>query len=111
MHAAVRDPNPVVFLENEVMYNVKFEVSDAVMSPDFMIPIGKAKIMRAGEHVTIVAFARMVHLALQAAEELAKEGISAEVINLRTIKPLDRETIINSLKKTNHIVSVEEGWP
>lgn len=108
LKAAIRDPNPVVFLENELLYGTSFEVP---ASDDFVLPIGKAKIERAGTDVTITAFSRMVGLALEAAELLAAEGISAEVINLRTIRPLDTQTIINSVKKTNRIVSVEEGWP
>jgi pyruvate dehydrogenase E1 component beta subunit len=108
LKAAIRDPNPVVFLENEMLYGQSFEVPD---DPDFIIPIGKAKIERAGTDVTITAFSRMVGVALQAAEMLAEQGISAEVINLRTIRPLDVETIADSVRKTNRLVSVEEGWP
>ena len=108
LKAAIRDPNPVVFLENELMYGATFDVPE---SEDFVIPIGKAKIERAGTDVTITAFSRMVGFALEAAEKLAEEGISAEVINLRTIRPLDTATIVNSVMKTNRIVSVEEGWP
>jgi len=108
LKAAIRDPNPVVFLENEILYGQSFEVP---ASDDFVLPIGKAKIERAGTDVTIAAFSRMVGFALEAAELLAADGISAEVINLRSIRPLDRETIINSVQKTNRIVSVEEGWP
>lgn len=108
LKAAIRDPNPVVFLENELLYGTTFDVPE---SDDFVIPIGKAKIERAGTDVTITAFSRMVGLALEAAELLAAEGISAEVINLRTIRPLDTQTIVNSVKKTNRIVNVEEGWP
>jgi pyruvate dehydrogenase E1 component beta subunit len=89
------------------MYGQSFEIP---ADPDFTIPIGKAKIERKGEHVTITAFSRMVGVALQAAEKLAEQGISAEVINLRTLRPLDTETIVNSVKKTNRLVSVEEGW-
>ena len=107
MKAAIRDPNPVVVLENEIMYGQSFEVPT---DEDFVIPIGRAKIERAGTDVTIVAFSIMVGKALEAAEKLAEQGISAEVINLRTIRPLDRYTIIESVKKTNRIVSVEEGW-
>ena len=107
LKAAIRDPNPVVFLENEMMYGQSFEVPT---DPEFVLPIGKAKIERAGTDVTITAFSRMVGVALQAAEKLAEQGISAEVINLRTIRPLDIETIANSVKKTNRLVSVEEGW-
>ena len=108
LKAAIRDPNPVVFLENELMYGATFDVPE---SDDFVLPIGKAKIERAGTDVTITAFSRMVGFALEAAEKLAEEGISAEVINLRTIRPLDTATIVNSVMKTNRIVSVEEGWP
>ena len=108
LKAAIRDPNPVVFLENEILYGQSFEVPE---DEEFVLPIGKAKIERAGKDVTITAFSIMVGHALAAAEELAKEGIDAEVINLRTIRPLDTATIVNSVKKTNRLVSVEEGWP
>lgn len=108
MKAAIRDPNPVVFLENEMMYGQSFDVPT---DEDYIIPIGRAKIERSGSDVTITAFSINVGKALKAAEELAEQGIDAEVINLRTIRPLDRWTILESVKKTNHIVSVEEGWP
>jgi pyruvate dehydrogenase E1 component beta subunit len=108
LRAAIRDPNPVIFLENEILYGHTF---DCPTSDDFVLPIGKAKIEREGTDVTIVAFSIMVDVALKAAEALAEDGISAEVINLRTIRPLDVETIIASVKKTNRVVSVEEGWP
>jgi len=108
MKAAIRDPNPVVFLENEIMYGQSFDVPT---DPDYVIPLGRAKIEREGSDVTIVAFSIMVGKAMQAAEKLAEEGISAEVINLRTIRPLDRHTILESVKKTNRIVSCEEGFP
>jgi pyruvate dehydrogenase E1 component beta subunit len=108
LKSAIRDPNPVVFLENELVYGQSFDVPD---DPDFTIPIGKAKIERAGSHVTITAYSRMVQVALDAAQLLAAEGIEAEVINLRTIRPLDVATIVASVQKTNRIVSVEEGWP
>ncbi len=108
LKAAIRDPNPVIFLENEILYGEKFEVPD---DEDFVLPIGKAEVVREGEDVTIVAFSIMVGKALKAAEKLAEEGISAEVIDLRTIRPLDVETIVDSVKKTNRIISVEEGWP
>ena len=108
MKAAIRDPNPVVILENEIMYGQSFEVPT---DEDYVIPIGRAKIEREGKDVTIVAFSIMVGKALKAAEMLAEQGIDAEVINLRTIRPLDRHTILESVKKTNRIVSVEEGWP
>jgi pyruvate dehydrogenase E1 component beta subunit len=108
LRAAIRDPNPVIFLENEMLYGHSFECPT---SEDFVLPIGKAKIERAGSDVTIVAFAMMVDVALKAAEVLAEQNISAEVINLRSIRPLDVETIVKSVKKTNRVVSVEEGWP
>ena len=107
LKAAIRDPNPVIFLENEILYGQSFDVPE---DPDFVLPIGKAKIERAGKDVTIVAFSIMVGKALHAAEELAKLGIDAEVINLRSLRPFDTETIVNSIKKTNRLVSVEEGW-
>nr|WP_294917743.1 pyruvate dehydrogenase complex E1 component subunit beta [uncultured Neokomagataea sp.] len=108
LRAAIRDPNPVVVLENEILYGQKFPCPE---DEDFIVPIGKAKIEREGKDVTLVAFSIMVGVALEAAAKLAEEGIEAEVINLRTIRPLDTETIINSVKKTNRVVSVEEGWP
>jgi pyruvate dehydrogenase E1 component beta subunit len=108
LKAAIRDPNPVVFLEHELVYGESFAVPD---DPEFIVPIGRARIARAGEHVTITAFSRMVKLAMQAAEELEKAGISAEVIDLRTLRPFDVETVVASVKKTNRIVAVEEGWP
>jgi pyruvate dehydrogenase E1 component beta subunit len=108
LKAAIRDPNPVIFLENEITYGMTFDVP---ISEDFILPIGKAKIVRPGKDVTITAFSLMVKHALSAAEELAKEGIDAEVIDLRTLRPLDTETIVASVKKTNRLVSVEEGWP
>src|SRR5580698_6412138 len=108
LKAAIRDPNPVVFLEHELVYGESFAVPD---DPEFIVPIGRARIARAGEHVTITAFSRMVKLAMQAAEELAKAGISAEIIDLRTLRPFDIETVVASVKKTNRIVAVEEGWP
>jgi len=108
MKAAIRDPNPVMILEHELMYGQIFETP---VSEDYVIPIGRAKIERAGTDVTLVSFSIMVGKCLEAAEKLAEQGISAEVINLRTIRPIDRFTIIESVKKTNRIVSVEEGWP
>jgi pyruvate dehydrogenase E1 component beta subunit len=107
LKAAIRDPNPVVFLEHEIMYGVEFDVPEGI---DWVVPIGKAKVRRAGQHVTITAHSRMVGLALEAAEVLAGQGVEAEVIDLRTIRPLDRETIVESVKKTNRLVTVEEGW-
>ena len=108
MKASIRDPNPVCFLENEMVYGQSFDVPE---DEDYIIPIGRAKIERAGADVTIAAYSIMVGKALEAAEELAEQGIDAEVINLRTIRPLDRHTILESVKKTNRIVSVEESWP
>src|SRR5687768_5536624 len=108
LKAAIRDPNPVVFLENEILYGQSFEVPEL---DDFVLPIGRAKVLREGSDVTIVAFSLMVERALQAADALAEEGIQAEVIDLRTIRPLDVATIVASVKKTNRLVSVEEGWP
>ncbi len=107
LKAAIRDPNPVIFLEHELMYGESFDVPDM---DDFIIPIGKAKIRRAGADVTIVTHSRMVGRALEAAEQLAEQGIDAEVIDLRTIRPLDTQTVIESVKKTNRIVCAEEGW-
>jgi len=111
LKSAIRDDNPVVCLENEIMYGVTFPLSEEAKSPDFLIPIGKAKIMRPGKQVTIVSFSRGVGTSLEAAAILEKQGIDCEVINLRTIRPLDRDTILNSVKKTGRLVTVEEGWP
>ena len=108
LKAAIRDPNPVVFLEHELVYGETFAVPD---DPEYLVPIGKARIARPGEHVTVTAFSRMVELAMQAAEELQKAGISAEVIDLRSLRPFDVETVVASVKKTNRIVAIEEGWP
>jgi pyruvate dehydrogenase E1 component beta subunit len=108
LRAAIRDPNPVIVLENEVVYGQSFECPT---DPEFVLPIGRAKVERPGTDVTIVAFSIAVGWAMQAAEALAEAGISAEVVNLRTLRPLDIETIVTSVKKTNRIVTVEEGWP
>lgn len=108
LKAAIRDPNPVVFLENEIMYGESFELPD---HDDFVLPIGKAKIEREGTDCTIVAYGIMVGKSLKAAEQLASIGINAEVVNLRTIRPLDRATIAASVRKTSRLVSVEECWP
>ena len=108
LKAAIRDPNPVIFLENEVMYGQSFEVPD---QDDWIVPIGKAKIVREGTDVTITAFSIMVGRALAAADALAAQGISAEVIDLRTIRPLDTATIVASVKKTSRLVTCEEGFP
>lgn len=107
LKAAIRDPNPVIFLENEVLYGHTGEVPKL---DDFVIPIGKARIVRAGSHVSIISWSNGMTYALKAADELAKDGIEAEVIDLRTLKPMDTETIINSVKKTGRAVTVEEGW-
>lgn len=111
LKSAIRDDNPVVFLENELMYGVPFEMSEEAQSKDFLIPFGKAKIERQGNHITLVSHSRMVSLCLDAAAVLAKEGIECEVINIRSIRPLDTETIETSIMKTNYLVSVEGGWP
>jgi len=108
LKAAIRDPNPIIFLENEIMYGKSFDVPQ---DPEFVLPIGKARVRREGRDVTITAFSIMVGEALAAAEELAKDGIDAEVIDLRTLRPLDIGTIAESVKKTNKLVTVEEGWP
>jgi pyruvate dehydrogenase E1 component beta subunit len=111
LKASIQDPNPVVFLENELLYGVSFPVSEAVLRDDFTIEFGKCKVEREGSDVTIVAHSKMVGHALEAAERLAKAGIcSAEVINLRTISPLDIDTIVKSVKKTNRILTAEGGW-
>ena len=107
LKAAIRDPNPVIFLENEMLYGASFPVPN---DADYIVPIGRARIVRPGEHVTITAYSRMVEVAERAAEALAADGISAEVIDLRTLRPLDVETVVESVKKTNRLVSVEEGW-
>lgn len=107
LKAAIRDPNPIVFLEHEMLYGIEFDIPDV---EDYVLPIGKAKVRREGTDVTITAHSRMVGHALKAAEELAGLGINAEVIDLRTLRPLDTETIINSVKKTNRLVAAEEGW-
>ena len=108
LKSAIRSPNPVIFLENEILYGATFEVPE---DPDFTVPIGKAKIERPGDDVTIVSFSLMMDVALEAADALAGEGINAEVINLRSIRPMDHEAIVRSVQKTNRIVVVEEGWP
>jgi pyruvate dehydrogenase E1 component beta subunit len=111
LKAAVRDNNPVVVLENELLYGTAFPLSDEAQDPDFTIPIGKAKIEKTGSDCTIVTFSKMVGVSLEVAKNLEKDGISVEVINLRTLRPLDRDAIISSVKKTHRVVAVEEGWP
>ncbi len=108
LKAAIRDPNPIIFLENEILYGQTFDVPRL---DDFVVPIGKARIARAGEHVTIVSWSIGMTYALKAADALAEEGVSAEVIDLRTIRPMDVETIVRSVMKTGRCVTVEEGWP
>jgi pyruvate dehydrogenase E1 component beta subunit len=107
LKSAIRDPNPVVFLEHEMLYGHEFEVPEV---EDWLVPIGRAKVRRSGTGVTIVAYSRMVAIALEAADALAGEGIDAEVIDLRTIRPMDHETVVKSVMKTNRLVTVEEGW-
>jgi pyruvate dehydrogenase E1 component beta subunit len=110
LKSAIRDDNPVVFLENLQLYDQAFEVRPEVLEKDFVLPIGKAKVMRPGTEVSVFAHSRMVGVALAAARELEKIGLSAEVVNLRTLKPIDLEAIVRSVRKTKRIVTVEEGW-
>jgi len=107
LKSAIRDPNPVVFLEHEMVYGHEFDVPDVA---DWLVPIGKAKVRRVGADVTLVAYSRMVGVALQAAEALAADGIDAEVVDLRTLRPMDHDTVVQSVMKTNRLVTVEEGW-
>jgi pyruvate dehydrogenase E1 component beta subunit len=107
LKAAIRDPNPVVFLEHEMLYGHEFDIPEV---EDWLVPIGKARVRRVGAGVTLCTHSRMVGFALQAADELAKEGIEAEVIDLRTLRPLDHGTVVESVKKTNRLVTIEEGW-
>lgn len=112
MKAAIRDPNPVMILEHELMYGVSFPMSDEAQSPDFVIPIGKAKIEIPGTDVTLISFSKTVGLAIDAANEIKKkDGTSCEVINLLSLRPLDRKTIVESIKKTGRVVAIEQGWP
>ncbi|MDW8334188.1 MAG: pyruvate dehydrogenase complex E1 component subunit beta [Bacteroidia bacterium] len=108
LKSAIRDPNPVVFMESELMYNQKGDVPE---SPDFLVPIGKADVKRPGKDVTLVSFGKMVGLTLEAAQELEKSGVDAEVVDLRTVRPLDYDAVVQSVKKTNRCVIVEESWP
>jgi pyruvate dehydrogenase E1 component beta subunit len=108
LKTAIRDPNPVIFLENEILYGRSFEVPDL---PDHTVPFGKARVWREGTDLTIVSFGIGMSHALEAAEALAREGISAEVIDLRTLRPIDYDTVLASVRKTNHCITVEEGWP
>jgi pyruvate dehydrogenase E1 component beta subunit len=107
LKSAIRDPNPIIFLENEILYGASFDVPD---DPDYIVPIGKARIARPGKDVTITAYSICVRHALAAADLLAKQGIEAEVIDLRTLRPLDIDTVLASVQKTNRLVTVEEGW-
>jgi len=111
MKAAIRDPNPVVVLEHELLYGTAFPMSDEAQSKDFVIPFGKAKIEVEGSDVTIIAFSKMVGLAIEAAEAMKAKGVSVEVVNLLSIRPIDRDAIINSAKKTGRVLSIETGWP
>ncbi|RZF32564.1 hypothetical protein LSTR_LSTR006559 [Laodelphax striatellus] len=111
LKAAIRDPDPVVFLEHELQYSVTYPVSDQALSEDFVLEIGKAYIERHGKHVTLAAHAKEVQTCLDAAKELAGQGIECEVINLRSLRPLDMETICKSVAKTNNLITVEGGWP
>jgi len=108
LKSAVRDLDPVLFIEHELLYNVKGEVPDEGV--DYTIPLNRGEVRREGQHVTIITFSRMVHVTLQAAEDLAKEGIQAEVIDLRSVRPIDIDLIVDSVKKTNRVVIAEEGW-
>jgi pyruvate dehydrogenase E1 component beta subunit len=108
LKSAVRDPNPVLFIEHELLYNVKGEVPEEGI--EYTVPLDRGEVKREGQHVTIITFSRMLHVTLQAAEELAEEGIQAEVIDLRSIRPIDIDLILDSVKKTNRVVIAEEGW-
>ncbi|WP_437932114.1 pyruvate dehydrogenase complex E1 component subunit beta [Sorangium sp. So ce291] len=108
LKSAIRDDNPVLFMESETLYGVKGEVPD---DPDFIVPLGVASVVREGTDVSIIAWSRMVHVALEAATELEKEGISAEIVDLRSLRPLDEETIVRSVTKTHRAVVAHEGWP
>jgi len=108
LKSAVRDPNPVLFIEHELLYNIKGEVPDEGV--EYTVPLDRGEVKRAGQHVTIITFSRMLHVTMQAAEDLAKEGIDAEVIDLRCIRPIDIDLLVDSVKKTNRVVIAEEGW-
>ncbi|WP_447582374.1 pyruvate dehydrogenase complex E1 component subunit beta [Anaplasma marginale] len=111
LKSAIRDPNPVIFLENEIAYGHQHNISEEEQSADYLVEIGKAAVVREGSDLTVLAFSLQLQYALEAADALMNDGISAEVIDLRTIRPLDRETILQSVRKTNRLVTVEEGWP
>ncbi|GAC1567217.1 MAG: alpha-ketoacid dehydrogenase subunit beta [Ktedonobacteraceae bacterium] len=108
LKSAVRDPNPVLFIEHELLYNVKGEVPDEGI--EYTVPLDRAEVKREGRHVTLLTFSRMLHLTMQAAEDLAKEGIDTEVIDLRSVRPIDIDLLVDSVKKTNRVVIAEEGW-
>src|SRR5438045_5959825 len=108
LKSAVRDPDPVLFIEHELLYNVKGEMQDE--EDDYTVPLNRGEVKRPGRDVTLITFSRMLHLSLQAAEDLAKEGIEAEVIDLRSIRPIDIDLLVDSVKKTNRVVIAEEGW-
>jgi pyruvate dehydrogenase E1 component subunit beta len=108
LKSAVRDPNPVLFIEHELLYNIKGEVPDADV--EYTVPLDRAEVKREGRHVTLITFSRMLHVTIQAAEDLAKEGIDAEVIDLRSVRPIDIDLLVDSVKKTNRVVIAEEGW-
>jgi pyruvate dehydrogenase E1 component beta subunit len=108
LKSAVRDPNPVLFIEHELLYNVKGEVPDEGV--EYTVPLDRGEVKREGRHVTLITFSRMLHVTIQAAEDLAKAGIDAEVIDLRSIRPIDIDLLVDSVKKTNRVVIVEEGW-
>ncbi len=108
LKSAVRDPNPVLFIEHELLYNIKGEVPDEGV--EYTVPLDRAEVKREGQHVTLITFSRMLHVTMQAAEDLAKEGIDAEVIDLRSVRPIDIDLLVDSVKKTNRVVIAEEGW-
>ncbi|HKV58211.1 MAG TPA: alpha-ketoacid dehydrogenase subunit beta [Ktedonobacteraceae bacterium] len=108
LKSAVRDPNPVLFIEHELLYNIKGEVPDEGV--EYTVPLDRGEVKREGQHVTLITFSRMLHVTMQAAEDLAKEGIDAEVIDLRSIRPIDIDLLVDSVKKTNRVVIAEEGW-
>ena len=108
LKSAVRDPNPVLFIEHELLYNIKGEVPDEGV--EYTVPLDRAEVKREGRHVTLITFSRMLHVTMQAAEDLAKEGIDAEVIDLRSVRPIDIDLLVDSVKKTNRVVIAEEGW-
>ncbi|TMD79938.1 MAG: alpha-ketoacid dehydrogenase subunit beta [Chloroflexi bacterium] len=108
LKSAVRDPDPVLFIEHELLYNVKGEMPDE--EDEYTVPLDRGEVKRPGQDITIITFSRMLHLSLQAAEDLAKEGIEAEVIDLRSIRPIDIDLLVDSVKKTNRVVIAEEGW-